>query len=94
MDGPKSILEERNTKYMAGLDSESRKSKKDKEELELRRSKREDLAQKKRGFNMSSTQDSANPAVTQPMEWIKVNEVFKNHYNLTDLTHLMELVNS
>jgi hypothetical protein len=41
MDGSKNVFEKRNESFMTGLDSGSRKNKKEKEEVELRRDKHE-----------------------------------------------------
>lgn len=75
-------IDERSKAYSNPFASDDYKKRKDQHEVELRKSKRADLAIKRR-----------NLAVPEK-EWIPVNEHFKESYTLEDLSSLLQAANS
>mmetsp|Transcript_24875 Transcript_24875/g.43744 ORF Transcript_24875/g.43744 Transcript_24875/m.43744 type:complete len:517 (+) Transcript_24875:978-2528(+) len=76
------LFGDRQKKFMQGLDTEDFKRKKDDKELELRKQKRNDTLSRRRNITEIDH------------DWIKVNEVYKAHYTLTDLPEVVVAANS
>jgi len=75
-------LESRAKQFAQGFDADDLKRRKDEHGVELRKSKRADLATKRRNLTL------------QEKEWISLNDHYKQHYSLEDLPQLIEAMNS
>ncbi|OMJ83499.1 hypothetical protein SteCoe_15530 [Stentor coeruleus] len=76
------MLESRAKSFMQAYDVEDIKRRKEENEVELRKTKRADLVTKRRNLEQTEKQ------------WIKVNEIFKPSYSLSDLPELLEAMHS
>jgi hypothetical protein len=82
MSDSNELFGDRQKKFMQGLDTEEIKRKKDDKELELRTKKRHDTLNRRRNITELD------------LDWVKVNEVYKNHYDLSDLAELTAAASS
>lgn len=76
------LFGDRQKKFMQGLDTDDIKRKKEDKELELRSKKRNETLNRRRNITELDT------------DWVKVNELYKAHYDLSDLQELVTSANS
>ena len=82
MEPESDSLESRAKNFMQAYDIDDIKRRKEESEVELRKSKRAELVTKRRNLEQSGKQ------------WVKVNEIFKQAYSISDLPDLLTAMRS